>query len=207
MEDLPMRHLTSFASEAEARALQAALSTQGIECNLINAEVVSNLWHYSNAVGGVRVEVEEDDWEAAQAVMGASSAPGVEWVCAKCHAENDAGFDICWQCSSEHTQSTEPSTTIDNQETIEPHPLRDLATQEEPLLNRDLEQLQQAWKATKFGFAFFIGFLHVYSLGLLLTINLDNVPEKERWKFFAAWVLDLAVIIVFLVFIKSLFRH
>ena len=71
MEDIPMRRLANFASEVETRTLQAALSAQGITCSLTNAEIVSNLWHSGNAIGGVSMEVAEEDWEAAQTVMGA----------------------------------------------------------------------------------------------------------------------------------------
>ena len=202
-----MRHLASFASEPEARALQAALASEGIACGLTNAEVVANFWQYSNAVGGVGVEVAEADWEAAQAIMGTNTAPGVEWVCTKCDAENDAGFALCWQCGGEQTQPIEPSISAGGQSSKESHQSQDSANQEKPLPNRDLEQLHQAWKAARFGLLFFHGLLHVYSLGLLLTIKPYRIPENEVWKYYAAWAIDLVMIGVLYLFFTSLFSY
>ena len=196
-----MRRLANFASEAEARTLQAVLSTQGIPCCLTNAEIVSNLWHYGNAVGGVTVEVAEENWEAAQAVIGGSAGAGVEWVCAACEAENDAGFDVCWQCGAEHTQLIATPTTIDPPAAIEPQPVSDFAIPEESPVNPNREKLQRAWKASIVGLFVPLGVLNVYSLGLLLTVDLAQIPATERWKYLATWMLDIALLFIIIVII------
>lgn len=202
MSDLKLRHLANFASEVEARTLEAALAAQGIVCSLNNAEVVSNFWQLGNAVGGVSVQVAEQDWEAAQAVLGSNFEDGAEWVCSVCHAENEAGFEVCWQCGRECSEPATSPVTIAKQAAVEPAAIPSSTAQETSPLPTERENLQRAWKASVVGFFVPFGFLSVYSLVLLFRLNLDLVPTHERWKFVAAWVLDFTALLFLFLFIR-----
>ena len=47
----------------------------------------------------------ESDYPKAKAILDTIlerlAAPGEAWKCGACGEENDASFEICWQCSKE----------------------------------------------------------------------------------------------------------
>lgn len=205
MSEFRLRTLANFSTAAEAGALQSALEMQGIACTMNNAETVSNLWHLSNAMGGISVQVAEQDWDAAQAVMRA--APGGEpWVCPSCGARVDAGFDLCWRCSADPqllevgpADECEIGTEATALPTARPavEPMSDLPTPEATSIVSDsmLDELSRAWKCAVIGLCL-CGIPNVYSLLLLLTrIRLDELPEAVRWKFVAAFLVDVIVLV------------
>lgn len=64
--------LVTIASQLyshEALAAQARLYEEGIRSSLSNESMAANFWHFSNAIGGVRIEVFEKDVERSLAVL------------------------------------------------------------------------------------------------------------------------------------------
>ncbi len=57
---------------AEALLVQGKLESAGIESELTNAETIRTDWLLSNAIGGVGLQVNEDDLDAAQTLLGQS---------------------------------------------------------------------------------------------------------------------------------------
>jgi len=64
-----MKTLTACSKPIEAQLLVARLSASGIRAALRDELTINNDWFYSNALGGVRVEVEDEDYERAVEVL------------------------------------------------------------------------------------------------------------------------------------------
>jgi len=63
-----MTTIATFPTPEDAHLFRAFLESQGIEGQLLDENFVQLCWHYSNAIGGVRVAVDEADEAAASAV-------------------------------------------------------------------------------------------------------------------------------------------
>lgn len=63
------RTVARFVTVQEADTFQALLAEQGIRSWVNNATVVQMEWIISNAVGGVRLDVADDDYDQAKAII------------------------------------------------------------------------------------------------------------------------------------------
>lgn len=61
--------LKKFSHPVEAHLLKSRLESEGIESFVADENIVGLNWFYSNAVGGVRLQVNEQDLEKAQAIL------------------------------------------------------------------------------------------------------------------------------------------
>jgi hypothetical protein len=104
----------SFNTPAEADCARLLLAGAGIEAYLADEALVGNFWTLGNAVGGVKLQVAEADWERASDLLEADAeeraAPpaGTAWQCSKCGAEVEAGFETCWQCGTSRDGVEDP---------------------------------------------------------------------------------------------------
>ena len=64
-----MRTLASFGKAEEAHLLRARLEGSGIAAYVRDENIVTADWLYSRAVGGVKVDVEDEDYAAASDVL------------------------------------------------------------------------------------------------------------------------------------------
>lgn len=211
MSEFRLRTLANFSTAAEAGALQSALEMQGIACTMNNAETVGNLWHLGNAVGGISVQIAEQDWEAAQAVMQAAQG-GEPWVCPSCGATVDAGFDLCWRCSADPQMlevgpadesgiDGRASRTVVTQSMAEPESELPASTVTSIVNDAMLEDLSRAWKCAVLCLG---GVGNVYSLLLLAQIRYGDLPQAVRWKFVTALLIDVIMLIGLSAFLTSL---
>jgi hypothetical protein len=96
--------ISSNLSLWEAELGRARLAGEGISAWLDNATLVLWFWHYSNAVGGVKLHVLESDAERArEIVVPVQGQPGDSrppWNCPVCGQRVDGGWEICWSCGS-----------------------------------------------------------------------------------------------------------
>lgn len=65
----PMKNIATFNTAAEAHLLCAHLAGNGIEGTMRDENVVMADWLLSNAVGGVKVDVADEDYETAIAIV------------------------------------------------------------------------------------------------------------------------------------------
>lgn len=63
-----MTTIATFTVPEDAHLFRAFLESRGIEGTILDENFVQLFWHYSNAIGGVRVVVEPDDVEDAVAL-------------------------------------------------------------------------------------------------------------------------------------------
>jgi len=62
-----MKTIARFQTPEDAHLFRAFLESRGIEGFLLDEYVVQLFWHYSNAIGGVRLAVNDDDADEAAA--------------------------------------------------------------------------------------------------------------------------------------------
>lgn len=60
-----MQVVATFQEPEGAHLLRAFLASHGISAHLFDEHLVQMVWHYSNAIGGVRVMVADDELEEA----------------------------------------------------------------------------------------------------------------------------------------------
>ena len=60
--------IATFPTPEDAHLFRAFLESRGIAGFLLNENITQLFWIYSNAVGGVRIEVADDDEEEAAAL-------------------------------------------------------------------------------------------------------------------------------------------
>ena len=86
----------SFVGIGEAEVARGMLESQGIHAELENRHLVSMVWHYSQAVGGIRLMVQPRDAEQARTLLGVSEAI-VEAVDEDTRAPGDVMIERAWK--------------------------------------------------------------------------------------------------------------
>ncbi|MYE88646.1 DUF2007 domain-containing protein [Candidatus Poribacteria bacterium] len=100
--------VTNFSNPTEADPVVAWLESEGIECFVTNEHTITMNWLYSNAIGGVGVQVKAADVERANEILQAVLNPDAAAVeptpsDAEMDQESDATSEIrCPQCGSEN---------------------------------------------------------------------------------------------------------
>jgi hypothetical protein len=72
--------VASFVSIGEAEIARSLLESEGIDVYLGNQHMVSMLWHYSHATGGVRLMVAAEQAERAREILRTFTRPALELV-------------------------------------------------------------------------------------------------------------------------------
>jgi hypothetical protein len=102
-----MRSLYQAVDGLEARLLIAELAAARIEAVVLGEYLAGAAGELSAFNYPTVWVVDEEQFGAAEKVLetflaGRSDPPAAarDWLCGRCGAEVDAGFDICWQCGS-----------------------------------------------------------------------------------------------------------
>lgn len=66
--------VATFSGPIESHMFRARLEAEGIWCSVADEHLVSANWFYSNAVGGVKLQVRESDLDDARRVVAAEYA-------------------------------------------------------------------------------------------------------------------------------------
>lgn len=108
--------LLDYLSVAEAEFLQTVLAEHDIASSLDNANFLSCVWHYSNAVHGVKLSVLDGDADKAREILHTIKEPpyssGAPVKCSACTAEREPAWHVCWWCgagSNDPDSMPEPS--------------------------------------------------------------------------------------------------
>ena len=88
--------IATFSKPEEAHLLRMQLEAGGVDAYIQDENTVQMNWLYSNAIGGVRVQIGEQDLEAARAIV---AAPQMN--------ESDSELTECPECSSTKTAPDE----------------------------------------------------------------------------------------------------
>jgi hypothetical protein len=106
MADLITVHIFTFPTEAQIA--KAKLEDSGIECYLLNENLVQVIGLYSNALGGVKLQVSSQDFEQARQILlegGIIPSPETQTINKKIELLNEANYPDktkCPYCQSEN---------------------------------------------------------------------------------------------------------
>jgi hypothetical protein len=96
--------VASYVNVPRAELARNALESEGIPTMLNNVNLVLWQWEYSNATGGVSVQVRRGDAPHARALLAASRAApseyGPPWTCRSCGQRIAGEWGACWRCGS-----------------------------------------------------------------------------------------------------------
>ena len=105
--------VASFVNVSQAELAQNRLASEGIPARLGNATLVSWVWYYSYAVGGVTLHVLEGNAERALEILLPTRPEAVEerppWTCAVCGQQVEGRWEICWNCTASADGTPAPS--------------------------------------------------------------------------------------------------
>ena len=91
--------VATFQNPIHAQLAKVHLDLADIECFLVDEEVISMNWFYSTALGGVKVQVRESDYEEAVEALRSSETP--EPPTEEAAESDDTVPDVaCPKCSS-----------------------------------------------------------------------------------------------------------
>ena len=173
--------IESFQNAMEARLYKQQLEDAGIRCAIADEFAVSNFWHLANAIGGIKLQVAEEDFERANAVLDELE---------KRHQEAEVDFDAA--------QATEPQAdgeaTEDDAPADEPKPGDD-DEEDEPPLNAREDNVERAYRAVLVGYMIIP--LQLYATWVLLDVWQSDLPIRPRIRRKLYWALGLHLPMVF----------
>mgnify|MGYP001279760102 CR=1 FL=1 len=85
-----------FSFPHEAQIAKSSLEAAGIECRIADEHTINAQWLYSNAIGGVRLIVDEENSELAKSILSTDYSLAVD---ANIECEDDG--DVCPHCGSQ----------------------------------------------------------------------------------------------------------
>jgi DNA-directed RNA polymerase subunit RPC12/RpoP len=83
-----MKLIASYSKPEEAHLAASLLEGNGITVNVRDADTVGNYWMYSNAVGGVKIEVLETEEEKAREILNLPKEATEILACPHCGSGN-----------------------------------------------------------------------------------------------------------------------
>ncbi len=103
-----LKVVAKYGTPEEAHLLRNRLAEAGIPAYIDGDATAGWATPFANALGGAKLLVAEEDFDAAKAVISperaeptdrrAETAPSASWHCPRCGAEVDAAMDVCWSC-------------------------------------------------------------------------------------------------------------
>jgi hypothetical protein len=100
-----------YTSVLEAQLAKSVLDAAGVPARLADEHLVTMNWTYSNAVGGVKILVPEEQLEEARALLDTDAA--VEAIASAGPADAPpAAGDVCRHCGSDRFDSRIPRLNL-----------------------------------------------------------------------------------------------
>jgi hypothetical protein len=83
-----MKLIASYSKPEEAHLAASLLEGNGITVNVRDADTIGNHWMYSNAVGGVKIEVPESEEKKAREILNLPKEANGLLACPHCGSGN-----------------------------------------------------------------------------------------------------------------------
>lgn len=179
--------LETYDNAMQATLAKNYLEAAGIRCSLADEYSVSNLWHLSNAIGGIKLQVAEEDLERASDLLD--------------EVENQH------RSQSEPTSETEPPVDEIAKEPAQPEPKPGVDDEDdEPPLNVREENAERAYRAVLVGYMIIP--LQLYATWVLLDVWQSDLPIRPtvRRKLYWAIALHIPMVLVALLVIYFISR-
>ncbi len=175
--------IATYWNLIEANLAKSRLQEAGLRVTIADDEMVGALWHLSNAISGVKIQVLECDADAALAAL-------------QLHEDEyeDPDFE----------DAPEPELPSVEEEIAEDVPETAVAQEPETVLNRRQENAAHAYRCAMFGLVLFP--LQFYVSWLLLKVYLSDDPLgiEARGKVIIAAIINLPCVLLFLLMLKLL---
>ena len=172
--------IAEFWDAEKAHLLSSSLQTAGIQAVVVGSESATTLAYFGSAVTQVKVQVRDEDLQAAREQLHIASATETalgDWICHQCGAEVDAGFEVCWSCGTTYDPQLATRSTSSHSQAAE-----SLAGDEEAL---------RAWRASVLSVVF--PPLVLYTVFILVICA--DLPMSGRGTRFYYSALVVAVLI------------
>ena len=120
MNEVPRVVLRECADRIEAETIRIRLKVENIDAFISGTDAATAL-----SLGGagtdrlVRVEVAEHQAEIAHQLLEEDARRVAEagpWICSKCEEQNEAAFELCWNCSKQRDEGDEQGRIYDSQQ-------------------------------------------------------------------------------------------
>lgn len=83
-----MKVIAAYSKPEEAHLVASLLQGNGIQVHVRDADTVGNYWLYSNAIGGVKIEVADQDEERAREILSLPKEADGLLMCPHCGSGN-----------------------------------------------------------------------------------------------------------------------
>jgi hypothetical protein len=177
--------LETYMNAMQAHLVKNQLQAMGIRCVLADEFAVSMTWHLSNAIGGIKVQVAEEDLERAEEVLDALE---------RSHRSD--------RSQANETEEQGSDTGNDEAETGKPaaeaKPDPDGDDDDEPALNAREQMAERAYRAVLIGLVVLP--LQFYATWLLLGVWQEDQLMRPAVRHRLSWAIGLnvpAVIVAF----------
>jgi len=189
-----LKTIATFLAPEEADLARCILDSEGISSYLEGATTISMAWWWSNAIGGVKLQVAEADEPRARQILAQKAAPergdATVLTCPHCGEEIPPGFEVCWSCQSPVKE--EVSAPSVNASVM-------LTPQEQGLeLEAETPNDENAARALRAGILGIIvcpPLLNFYSLWLLLKIAYQDQLLSDKGKRQYRWAMIINLIV------------
>ena len=93
-----MKTIATFSKPEEAHLFRTRLEAAGIQAFVQDENMIQMDWLYSNAIGGVRVQVADEDIETAQEFLGADTeqhpSDALDPICPVCGSHEIKPYEL-----------------------------------------------------------------------------------------------------------------
>jgi hypothetical protein len=151
--------IATFASPHEAGHAKSLLEEAGIRAFLANEALVSVAWQFTNAIGGIRLEVPELQAEEARAML------------AELEATDPADLEDAWKATAAEADVDEASV-LDDADSDDSLP--------QPTVRED--DADRALRGAIFGLFFFPLQFYVFFLLAKVLIASDERLRPKQWR-------------------------
>ncbi len=159
----------TYQNAMQAHLAKNHLEAAGIRCVLADEHSVSNLWHLSIAIGGIKLQVAESDLERAEEVLDALEH----------HRGTEDPAAIAADVTSDESKS-EPKPADNEEEDAE-------EDDTELKLNAREQNAERAYRAALIGMVFFP--LQFYATWLLLSVWQVDTPLRPSVRRQLNWAM------------------
>ncbi|WP_425617042.1 DUF2007 domain-containing protein [Anatilimnocola sp. NA78] len=171
--------LEVYQNAMQAHLVKNQLEAAGIRCVLADEYATTMVWHLTNAIGGIKLQVAEEDFERA-----AEALDAVE-------QQLQHGDEEDAPATATHARDED----ADDQAAAEPKPGTD-EDDSEPTLNAREQDAERAYRAALFGFMF--PPLQFYATWLLLSVWQADDPIRPAVRRKLYWAIGFNVPMFFL---------
>ncbi|MCU7973773.1 MULTISPECIES: DUF2007 domain-containing protein [unclassified Shewanella] len=89
----------------QAHTWKGLLEACGIHVELRGEALLGGIGELPTGIQNVELWVGESQYASAQVQLNALDVESPQWQCVQCHETNEGSFELCWQCSSERSES------------------------------------------------------------------------------------------------------